>query len=182
MPGRPLSLGRTLAPSGPAAPFELPPHHLVTHAAVVGMTGSGKTGLLVGLVEEALRSEVPVLVLDVKGDLPNLFLAFPGLPPEAFEPWVDADAAARGGKTPHELALEHATRWRAGLEASGLGLDALAAHVRGMAPRLLTPGTTAGEPVSMLSALEARSAAWDEDEEPGRRTTGRGRGRGWTIT
>src|SRR5262245_45905990 len=68
------------AQSAPSAPnLQLPAHHLVTHAAVVGMTGSGKTGLVMVLVEEALRSKVPVLMIDIKGDLPNLLLAFPEL-------------------------------------------------------------------------------------------------------
>src|SRR6187551_3543019 len=69
--------------------LKLPPHHLTTHAVVLGMTGSGKTGLLTVLVEEALLAGVPVLMFDVKGDLPNLLLAFPSFESRAVEPWVE---------------------------------------------------------------------------------------------
>jgi DNA helicase HerA-like ATPase len=74
-----LYLGSTLAVdgAGPAADIRLPAHHLVTHGVVVGMTGSGNTGLTTVVIEEAINSGVPVLVIDVKGDLPNLLLAFP---------------------------------------------------------------------------------------------------------
>src|SRR5688572_12475783 len=71
------------------APLQLPPQHLATHGVVLGMTGSGKTGLLMVMVEEALRSQVPVLMIDVKGDLPNLLLAFPSMEAERFVPWVE---------------------------------------------------------------------------------------------
>src|SRR5262245_6379139 len=69
--------------------LHLPAHHLVTHGVVVGMTGSGKTGLLTVLVEEALRASVPVIMIDVKSDLPNLLLALPTFAPAALEPWVE---------------------------------------------------------------------------------------------
>src|SRR5688572_25619372 len=72
-----------------ASALQLPAHHLTTHAVVVGMTGSGKTGLLTVMVEEALRQSVPVLMIDIKGDLPNLLLAFPNFAPELVEPWVE---------------------------------------------------------------------------------------------
>jgi hypothetical protein len=120
---------------------------LVTHGAVLGMTGSGKTGLCMALVEEALRSRVPVLMLDVKGDLANLALAFAGLDRSAFLPWVDEAGARRAGKTPDVVAEEIAARWREGLAAWGLG---------------------AGEPLHVLSPLEAKSELWDTDEEAAR--------------
>lgn len=147
------------------ARFELAPHHLTTHGVILGMTGSGKTGLLVGLVEEALLSRIPVLIVDVKGDLPNLFLTFPRLAPEDFEPWVDEAAAARAGRTTADEASAIASRWRSGLATSGLGPDDVAALASGIAPRLITPGSTAGEPLHVLSALEQPSRLWQEDEE-----------------
>ncbi|WP_437878987.1 helicase HerA-like domain-containing protein [Sorangium sp. So ce513] len=171
MPTRPFALGRSRPLSGDpgaARPLELPAHHLVTHGVVVGMTGSGKTGLVMVLVEEALRSGVPVLMVDVKGDLPNLLFTFPELSPAEFEPWLDPSAAARDGRSTADVAAELAARWRAGLAASGLGPADVAALRARMAPRLLTPGTTAGEPIHVLSALEARSPLWDEDEEAAR--------------
>src|SRR6476619_4462746 len=106
---------------GAAAPLLLPAHHLVTHGVIVGMTGSGKTGLVMILVEEALRSQVPVLMIDIKGDLPNLLLSFPALSGPDFEPWIDADAAVRDGKEPAEVAKATATRWQNGLAGWGLG-------------------------------------------------------------
>ncbi|WP_438031022.1 helicase HerA-like domain-containing protein [Sorangium sp. So ce233] len=173
MPTRPFTLGRSRPLSGDpgaaaARPLELPAHHLVTHGVVVGMTGSGKTGLVMVLVEEALRSGVPVLMVDVKGDLPNLLFTFPELSPAEFEPWLDPSAAARDGRSTADVAAELAARWRAGLASSGLGPADVAALRARMAPRLLTPGTTAGEPIHVLSALEARSPLWDEDEEAAR--------------
>src|ERR1051325_9784324 len=83
--GRSLPLGAAAAP----APLHLPAHHLVTHGGIVGMTGSGKTGLVTVLVEEALRARVPVLMIDVKGDLPDLLLAFPSFSADELAPWVD---------------------------------------------------------------------------------------------
>ncbi|WP_437825278.1 helicase HerA-like domain-containing protein [Sorangium sp. So ce1153] len=173
MPTRPFTLGRSRPLQGDpgaaaARPFELPAHHLVTHGVVVGMTGSGKTGLVMVLVEEALRSGVPVLMVDVKGDLPNLLFTFPELSPAEFEPWLDPSAAARDGRSTADVAGELAARWRAGLASSGLGPADVAALRARMAPRLLTPGTTAGEPIHVLSALEAPSSLWDEDEEAAR--------------
>ncbi|WP_437963167.1 helicase HerA-like domain-containing protein [Sorangium sp. So ce260] len=173
MPTRPFALGRSRPLSGDpgaaaARPLELPAHHLVTHGVVVGMTGSGKTGLVMVLVEEALRSGVPVLMVDVKGDLPNLLFTFPELSPAEFEPWLDPSAAARDGRATADVAAELAERWRAGLASSGLGPADVAALRDRMAPRLLTPGTTAGEPIHVLSALEAPSSLWDEDEEAAR--------------
>ncbi|WP_437987702.1 helicase HerA-like domain-containing protein [Sorangium sp. So ce117] len=170
MPTRPFTLGRSRPLSGDpgARPFELPAHHLVTHGVVVGMTGSGKTGLVMVLVEEALRSGVPVLMVDVKGDLPNLLFTFPELSAAEFEPWIDPSAAARDGRSTTDVAEGLAARWRDGLASSGLGSGDVAALRARMAPRLLTPGTTAGEPVHVLSALETPSPLWDEDEEAAR--------------
>src|ERR1700753_1519578 len=89
--------------------FRLPAHHLVTHGVVVGMTGSGKTGLLTVLVEETLRAKVPVLVIDIKGDLPNLLLAFPSFAPAHFAPWVSASQSPSDDRTPEAIASDLAT-------------------------------------------------------------------------
>ena len=169
MPTRPLFLGNAHLPGGASpAPHALLPHHLVTHAAIVGMTGSGKTGLVTVLVEEALRSGVPVLMIDIKGDLPNLLLTFPELAGKSFEPWVDAMAAEREGKTALDVGEALAKRAREGLAGWGLGEADLASFRAKIAPRLITPGTTAGEPLHVLSALEAPSSMWQEDEESAR--------------
>ena len=84
--------------------LRIPARHLVTHGVVVGMTGSGKTGLLTVLVEEALSAGVPTLVIDVKGDLPNLLLSFPGFDPADLQPWVEAAGDEPAGSTPSDLA------------------------------------------------------------------------------
>jgi len=100
------------------------PKDLVTHALCVGMTGSGKTGLLFVMVEEALRSNIPVLMIDVKGDLPNLLLSFPSFSPKEIEPWaVDGPESQR---SPAELAAQVADERRKGLEAWSIGESELA--------------------------------------------------------
>jgi len=167
---RPLSLGRLrgVAESSPVSPFELPPHHLVTHGVVVGMTGSGKTGLCVGLIEEAARSRVPVLLIDIKGDLPNLALMFESLDAQSFQPWIDVDAAKRQGRKPEAVAAELATKWREGLISWGITEADVAALRSSTAVRVITPGTTSGEPLHVLSPLETRSDLWELDEEAAR--------------
>ena len=80
--------------------------HLTTHAVCVGMTGSGKTGLGIGLLEEAAIDGIPVIAIDPKGDLGNLLLGFPELRPEDFLPWIDADEAGRAGLTAEQFAAQ----------------------------------------------------------------------------
>src|SRR5215467_16247835 len=88
---------------------------LVTHAVCVGMTGSGKTGLCIGLLEEAAIDGIPALVIDPKGDLSNLLLTFPQLRPEDFEPWVNADEARTQGLDTKAFAAQQADVWKKGL-------------------------------------------------------------------
>ena len=90
--------------------FTLDSRELTTHGVIVGMTGSGKTGLGVALLEEAAIDGIPALVIDPKGDLANLALAFPELRGEGFAPWVDAEDARRKGLTPDALAAQTAER------------------------------------------------------------------------
>jgi DNA helicase HerA-like ATPase len=167
---RAFALGRWTGLDGAAAPapLHLPPHHLVTHAAVVGMTGSGKTGLVFVLVEEALRSGIPVLAIDPKGDLPNLLLAFPLGAAEPFLPWVAPHAPAHHGQAPEAVAAGLAAERDAGLAKAGLGPAEIEAYRARLAVRVLTPGSTAGEPVHLLSSLERRSPLWDSDLESAR--------------
>src|SRR5690349_759098 len=101
--------------------FELPAHDLLTHAVVVGMTGSGKTGLVTVMVEEALRAGVPVLVIDVKGDLPNLALAFPSFDPAVMAPWVEPDAGDEDGIADEPVVLEAVKTREEGLRAWSIG-------------------------------------------------------------
>ncbi len=92
---------------------------LTTHAVAVGMTGSGKTGLGIGLIEEAVIDGIPILAIDPKADLGNLLLTFPALEAGDFRPWIDELEAARHGRTPDEHARWTADLWRSGLAGSG---------------------------------------------------------------
>ena len=162
-----LHLGVTRPLDGRAelSTLQLPAHHLVTHCVAVGMTGSGKTGLVTVMIEEAARNQVPVLVIDVKGDLPNLLLQFPSFSPEVLVPWVE-------GATPDEDVSAYAARLaeerRVGLEAYGIGTPELADFSDKTHVRVITPGADAGELLHVLSSLERRSARWDTDRDGAR--------------
>jgi hypothetical protein len=167
---RKLAVGgvRPLDGSGDTRGFELAPDDLLTHAAVLGMTGSGKTGLLMVLVEEALRSRIPVIMIDVKGDLPNLLLTFPGLSAAELEPWVDEGLLERSGRSRAEVAEEEAQRWRERLATFALGAEEAQELRAVMAPRVLTPGLVAAEPLNVLSPLERPGTLWKDDPQTAR--------------
>ena len=136
---------------------------LTTHAVCVGMTGSGKTGLCIALLEEAAIDGVPALVIDPKGDLGNLLLAFPDLAPADFAPWVDADAARRAGMEVAAFAAREATTWREGLATWGQD-GARIRKLRDAAEfTIYTPGSTAGRPISILHSLAAPPEALRSD-------------------
>lgn len=150
--GRPYDLAR-----GEAAPEPLlyDSRDLLTHAVIVGMTGSGKTGLLLSLLEEAAIDKVPALVIDPKGDLGNLLLTFPDLRPADFAPWIDPDAAARAGVTPDEYAAQQADTWRAGLAKWAQSSERIGRLRDAADVAIYTPGSEAGLPISILSSLGA---------------------------
>jgi len=135
---------------------------LVTHALCVGMTGSGKTGLGIAVIEEAAIDGVPVLVIDPKGDLTNLLLTFPDLRAEDFLPWVNDDDARRAGKTPADFAADQASRWKKGLSDWGEDGDRIKRLREAAEFTIYTPGSSAGVPVSVLTSF-ARPAL-DEPE------------------
>ncbi len=165
---RSLYLGAATPPlGGTAASLLVPPHHLVTHGVVLGMTGSGKTGLLMVTVEEALQSGVPVIMIDVKGDLPNLLLAFPTFQPGEFAPWVEGHAEP-GKPVPPNLAQQLAEERQKQLGSWKIAQADLEAFRAKTHIRVLTPGSTAGEPLHILSSLEHRSSSWDADPEASR--------------
>jgi uncharacterized protein DUF87 len=138
---------------------------LVTHAVCIGMTGSGKTGLCLALIEEALLDGIPVLLIDPKGDLPNLCLTFPDLRPEDFAPWVNEEDARRKGLTVEAYAAQQAELWRKGLAAWGQD-GARIQRLRAAADvAIYTPGSTAGLPVSILKSFASPPAAVRDDAE-----------------
>jgi hypothetical protein len=152
--------------------YELPAHHLLTHGVIVGMTGSGKTGLVTVLVEEALRAEIPVLLIDVKGDLPNLTLAFPTFDAKVMAPWVEPGAGDADGIADEPLVREAVERRRKELAIWHIAEPELADFVARTHVRVVTPGSDAGEPLHLLSALERRSPRWEHDLEGARATLG----------
>jgi len=134
-------------------PVALDPSDLCTHGVIVGMTGSGKTGLAVSLIEETLAAGVPVLALDPKGDLTNLLLTFPDLAAEDFAPWVPE------GSDPAAVAAT----WREGLADWGLSGENIAA-LRAAAPMgVYTPGSTSATPLNIVGTLTAPVAATDAE-------------------
>jgi hypothetical protein len=135
-----------------------PSKQLTTHAVCVGMTGSGKTGLGIALLEEAALEKIPSIIIDPKGDLANLQLTFPHLVAEEFAPWVDKTEAERLGLTTDEYAAETADKWKKGLEAAGLSghtIETLRATVDIV---IYTPASRAGIPLSILGSFAAPSS------------------------
>ncbi|MEX1119871.1 MAG: DUF87 domain-containing protein [Terrimicrobiaceae bacterium] len=150
--GRPYDLD---SKTGADAPLLYKSRDLVTHAVCVGMTGSGKTGLCLALLEEAAIDGIPAIIIDPKGDLGNLMLTFPDLKPEDFLPWINPEDAARKNQTPEEFAAAQATLWREGLASWGQGSDRIR-HLKEKAEvAIYTPGSTAGIPVNVLASFDA---------------------------
>jgi len=138
---------------------------LVTHAVCVGMTGSGKTGLCIGLLEEAAIDNIPAIIIDPKGDIANLLLTFPDLKGTDFLPWINPDDAKKKNLTPEAFADKEAAKWKAGLESWGQD-GARIARLREAAEFLVyTPGSTAGLPVSILQSFSVPSPKILEDAE-----------------
>jgi hypothetical protein len=151
-------LGRPVDPAG-AAPADAPllydAKDLVTHAVIVGMTGSGKTGLGIDLIEEAAIDGIPSLVVDPKGDLGDLLLTFPELRGEDFRPWVNEDDARRQGLSADDFAAAQADLWRHGLAKWGQDGERIARLRQAADFAIYTPGSDAGLPVSVLASFQA---------------------------
>jgi len=123
---------------------------LNTHAVIIGMTGSGKTGLAISLLEEALIDRIPVIAIDPKGDLPNLLLTFPQLQPGDFRPWINEQEALRAGLGPDQYAAKQADLWRKGLASWDQDAERIARLKAGADFTVYTPGSSSGTPVSVL--------------------------------
>lgn len=168
MPGNPFYLGQyfDLAAGKPTGqPLHYDPADLTTHAVVTGMTGSGKTGLCINLMEEAALQGIPAILIDPKGDLTNLLLHFPNLAPEDFAPWLDADTLRRQGKSLQQAAQESADRWKNGLAKWGIAPDRIRALQNAAEYGVYTPGSDAGLPISVLSTIQSPGLPWQGNRE-----------------
>ena len=141
------------------------PADLTTHAVVTGMTGSGKTGLCIVLLEEAALQGIPAIIIDPKGDLTNLLLHFPELAPQDFQPWIDSDLARRTGKDTEQFATEASVSLHEGLKEWGIPQERIQALKNAAQFAIFTPGSDAGIPVSVLSSLAAPQLSWEENRE-----------------
>jgi len=161
-------IGRVYDPKTNAStsePVLLDPANLTTHCVVTGMTGSGKTGLCIGMLEEAALHKTPAIIIDPKGDLTNLVLHFPSQQPSDFEPWIDPEVAKREGKTIAQVAEETADRWKKGLADWGMGPQQLQELADAAEYTIYSPGSTSGVPVNILSSFVAPSIPWEENAE-----------------
>lgn len=138
---------------------------LTTHAVCVGMTGSGKTGLCLSLLEEAAIDGIPAIAIDPKGDLGNLMLTFPNLAAEDFRPWIDESAAARKGITPEQHAAATAQMWRDGLASWGQSPERIRLFREAVDLAIYTPGSSAGLPLTVLRSFAAPPPAVLEDSD-----------------
>ena len=138
---------------------------LTTHAVCVGMTGSGKTGLCIGLLEEAAIDQVPAILIDPKGDMTNLLLQFEGLAPEDFSPWINADDASRKGLSAAEYAQSTAEKWEKGLAQWGQGKERLQLLRQSVDYTIYTPGSDAGIPINLLGSFAAPKVDFDSEAE-----------------
>lgn len=130
---------------------------LTTHGVIIGMTGSGKTGLAVGLLEEAVMDNIPIIAIDPKGDLGNLLLTFPDLAPSDFRPWINEDAAHQRGQTPDDYATAQAELWRNGLASWGQDGERIRNLKNKADFAIYTPGSASGRQVSVLRSFTVPS-------------------------
>ncbi|OGN96122.1 MAG: hypothetical protein A2Z71_10135 [Chloroflexi bacterium RBG_13_50_21] len=141
------------------------PADLTTHAVVVGMTGSGKTGLCIDLLEEAALNNIPALMIDPKGDMTNTLLHFPDLLPQDFQPWVNPDQARRAGITLEQAAADAAQLWTKGLTDWGIDQQRLLKLKESAQFAVFTPGSDAGIPINILASLKAPTIPWESNKE-----------------
>src|SRR5437773_8286897 len=162
-----LYLGKRFDPKSGALGdrIDLDPADLLTHGLIVGMTGSGKTGLAIALLEELLRQGIPVLAIDPKGDLGNLLLLFDSFDAASFQPWIDLEAARREGQAASAAASATAAGWTTGLAEWGLSTKDAGALLRARDAVIYTPGSRSGVPLNVLQSLEAPKVDFESAEE-----------------
>ncbi len=161
-------LGRRLDPSSKRLTDDVvyyDSRDLTTHAVVVGMTGSGKTGLCVTMLEEAILDNIPAIIIDPKGDITNLLLTFPELRSQDFQPWVNEDDARRAGLDTPSYAADIAQRWRDGLASWGIVPERVKWLQLAAKMSIFTPGSDAGLPISILASLRYPREGWAGNEE-----------------
>ncbi|MBT8229290.1 MAG: type IV secretion system DNA-binding domain-containing protein, partial [Bacteroidia bacterium] len=138
---------------------------LTTHAVCVGMTGSGKTGLCIGLLEEAAIDQVPAIIIDPKGDMTNLLLQFDGLDDADFKKWINADDAGRKGMSVDDYAKSTAEKWKNGLASWGQGDERMQKLKNSVDYTIYTPKSDSGVPVNILGSFAAPGIDFDSDAE-----------------
>jgi hypothetical protein len=138
---------------------------LTTHGVIFGMTGSGKTGLGVNMLEEALLSGIPSLILDPKGDMGNIMLNFPDSTPEDLEPWMDESKARRKGKTTADLAAKESAERKADLAGHGITPERIARLRDNTEFKIYTPGSSIGVGMNILGSLKAPELDWEDSSE-----------------
>ncbi len=152
-------------PLRPLLPLLYDAKDLTTHGLIVGMTGSGKTGISVVLLEEAAIDGIPALIIDPKGDMGNLLLSFPKLRPSDFRPWIDESEASRKGVDPDTFAAQTAEKWQSGLADWGQNRNRIKKFRSSVDLAVYTPGSEAGLPLSMLRSFAAPPAGQAKDSD-----------------
>ena len=147
------------------APLVYKNKDLTTHAAIIGMTGSGKTGLGISLLEEAAIDNIPSIIIDPKGDMGNLLLTFPNLQGSDFEPWIEEQDAINNGLSVSEMALKTAQTWKNGVEADFQNQERIQKLKDSADFTIYTPGSASGVQISILSSFKAPSIEVLEDHE-----------------
>lgn len=156
-PSKHYYLGTTVADQ---QPLFLDSSNLTTHGVIVGMTGSGKTGLGIVLLEEALQQGTPTLIIDPKGDMGNLLLSFPDLLPTDFMPWI-SDSEASDDRV--QAAVDTATRWKEGLQRSGIETSRIQELHDSADFTIYTPGSSSGVPLNIIGSLKAPAEGTDPE-------------------
>src|SRR5947209_6765489 len=166
--GRKYDLAAGKVVPGPEGILEYDARNLTTHGVIVGMTGSGKTGLSIALLEEAAIDAIPAVIIDPKGDLTNLLLQFPDLDPRQFAQWLNPEDARQKQMTVEQYAKELSERWKKGLADSDQKPERIKYLRDAIDYRIYTPGSEAGLPVSLLGrdSEAAKPVGGSSSDEP----------------